>query len=238
MIGKRPVNIKIIKKITFSNIKTVCLTLFIIAGVWIIIRPWYNAWRFDSMQKRMMELWENSPEVSDADNADPGIWTSSVVKIGGTDAADIVWEEDINPDMDVKSLAANMDGILTIKKINYKAPILKKYSISNLNVSVCSVIQENHMGQPGNYVLAGHYSQIYGRHFNRLSELSVGDIIVVENKSGQYVYLINDIFTVMPWDVSVMNNDGWKKIITLITCDYTTSPTGRLIVRGELVSDE
>ena len=43
------------------------------------------------------------------------------------------------------------------------------------------------------------------------------------------------VFTVTPFDVWVMANDGDRSLITLITCDYRTDPMGRFIVRGELI---
>jgi len=128
-----------------------------------------------------------------------------------------------------------MDGILTIDKIRLEVPIINKYSIENLNISICSVVAANNMGQAGNYVLAGHKSRIRGRHFSRLLELKVGDRIVTQSKEAKYTYKVTDVFSVTPLDTWVMANDGDKKIITLITCDYTKNPIGRLIVRGELI---
>jgi sortase A len=117
-------------------------------------------------------------------------------------------------------------------------PIINKYTVNNLNVSVCTVIAKNKMGQAGNYVLAGHRSRVRGRHFNRIIELEPGDLIITENKEAKYTYQVTDVFLITPDETWVMSNDGDRKLITLITCDYRMEPTGRLIVRGELASSE
>ena len=218
-----------------DKIVAVISVIIIIIGICIALRPWYIAWRFDRMQKSLLDAWNNTSEFHE-DTSQAG-WRHSVAVVGG-DADNDIWEEDTNPHVDMNYIINNMDGILTIAKINLSVPIINKYTIDNLNVSICSVIETRKMGQEGNYVLAGHKSRIRGRHFSRLLELKTGDIIVTENKEVKYTYLVKDVFTVTPLDLWVMDNDGDKKLITLITCDYRTDPIGRLIVRGELINSE
>lgn len=217
-----------------GRIMTAVAFLLIVVGICIAMRPLFLAWRFDRMQNSLLNAW-NATSRFNADSSRIG-WQRSVAALGGE--VDEVWEEDTNPRVDMNYIVNNMDGILTIKKINFNAPIISKYTTANLSISICTIIPENKMGQAGNYVLAGHMSRIRGRHFSRLVELKVGDLLVAENKEAKYTYQVTDIFTVTPEDVWVMANDGDKKIITLITCDYRTDPIGRLIVRGELIASE
>ena len=220
-----------IKKLLNSKKVKFIAILLIIIGLGIALRPSYLAWRFDRLQQQMLEKWQATSQFS-ADTTRAG-WDSSIAVVGGN--LDDVWEEDTNPSIDLNYIINNMDGIITINKINLSVPIISKYTINNLNISVCTVIEDNKMGQSGNYVLAGHRSRIRGRHFNRIIELQPGDLIITENKEMRYTYQVTDNFLVAPEDTWVMNNDGDKKIITLITCDYRTNPTGRLIIRGELI---
>jgi len=184
------------------------------------------------MQKRVMGLWDSGNTAS-LPAQGSGAWTHAVAVIGG-DTESSIWEENINPTVDINYIARITEGIITIEKIALRVPILSEYTVANLNISVCSVMKANKMGAPGNYVLAGHYSRVYGRHFNRLRELSAGDVIIIENKTDEYRYIVSDVFTVTEADNWVMKNEGDKKLITLITCDYRTDPIGRLIVKGEL----
>ena len=217
------------KKI-FNKVQLIVIILLIVVGIGIILAPWFSAWRFDIAQRRIMALWYDGAENAAAG----GSWTQSTAVIGGTDNNNEILEEDVNPNIDVQYLAGRVEGIITIERINLRAPILNEYSEANLNISICSVIPGNRMGEPGNYVLAGHESRIFGRHFNRLHELEVGDVIIVENRYEQFTYTVFEVFTVTPQDVWVMDNDGERKLITLITCDSRTVPMGRLIVKGEL----
>jgi sortase A len=208
---------------------------FILIGLFIILRPFYLAWRFDRIQNNMLNKWQSTSEFHE-DSVRIG-WQHSVAVVGGADTNE-VWEENIYPKIDAKYFLQNMDGILSIDKIHLTAPIISKYTVDNLSVSICSVIEANKMGKAGNYVIAGHKSRIRGRHFSRLVELKTGDLIVTANKNAKYTYQVTDIFTVTPVDTWVMDNDGDKELITLITCDYRTDPIGRLIVRGELIGTE
>ena len=224
-----------IKKLLDSKKARLIGVALIIIGLCLSLRPSYNAWRFDRVQKDMLYSWHTA-NTFQQDTVLAG-WQFTVAVVGD-DSANDVWEENINPRIDTKYIVNNMDGILTIDRIRLSVPIISKYTINNLSVSICTVIDSRKMGQVGNYVVAGHKSRIRGRHFNRLHELKNGDFIVAENKSAKYTYLVTDVFTVTPADVWVMDDDADKAIITLITCDYRTDPIGRLIVKGELVRNE
>ncbi|MCL1974910.1 MAG: class D sortase [Firmicutes bacterium] len=223
-----------IKKLLSKKITKYIAVVLIFIGLYLVFRPSYIAWRFNKVQDNMLATWKSTSEFHK--ETEHATWHSSVAVVG--EIVDDVWEEDTNPSIDLDYIINNMDGIISIEKINLYVPIINRYTINNLNISVCSVIEKNRMGQIGNYVIAGHRSRIRGRHFNRLIELKADDLIITENKEAKYTYKVTDVFLVSPDDIWVMKNDGNKKIITLITCDYRTTPTGRLIVRGELINTE
>jgi len=217
------------KKQILNRIKLVITLLLILLGAGMILNPWLRALYFNMMQRSLLNEWESPSQVKS--------WTESSATISMNSDEFSVWEEDVNPSINVRQLAKDIGGIITIEKVNIKAPIITKHTASNLNISVCEVIPSRAMGQPGNYVLAGHRSRVYGRHFNRINELEAGDIVIVEDRSHRYEYQVEDVFIVSADQVTVMDNDGDRKLITLITCDYTTNPASRLIVRGELTNE-
>ena len=226
-----------IKKRPIRIIRLILIIALLLAGAYIIVKPWFNAWRFNVAQNQIMKAWRDSSYIENSlPEGNSPAWTRSST-VADDSGFFSVWEEDISPRADVNYLAGVVEGILIIDKISLTAPIFSEYTVSNLNVSICSVIAKNHMGEPGNYVLAGHASRIYGRHFNRLREVAVGDIIIVEDGTTRYSYRVTEVFTVTPTDVWVMYDDGDRKLITLISCDYRVNPVGRLIVRGELIED-
>jgi LPXTG-site transpeptidase (sortase) family protein len=55
------------------------------------------------------------------------------------------------------------------------------------------------------------------------------------NEGSTYKYEVYEIKIVKAEDVQVLSSKKGGKVITLVTCDYSMRPTGRLIVKGELI---
>jgi sortase A len=183
--------------------------LIIFVGIYVMLYPWFRAGQLDDLNQQALDHWRFMANLGE-------------------------WDEDTEPDYDSSYLYSNMAGVLTIEKIDFQSVILAPASKRNLDIAVCSVIDSRVMGQEGNYVLAGHYSQIYGRHLNRIKEVKIGDIIKVENEFEEFGYRVTEVFSVPPSETWVMDNDDIVKQITIISCDYATSPHNRWIVRGEI----
>jgi len=95
-------------------------------------------------------------------------------------------------------------------------------------------------GQLGNFVVSGHRTT-YGKPFNRLDELKVGDPLVVEVRDRYYTYRVTATEVVLPNRVDVIDpvpkHPGvapTRQLITLTTCHPKFSASHRLIVYGEL----
>jgi sortase A len=76
-----------------------------------------------------------------------------------------------------------------------------------------------------------------GRHFNRLQELSGGEIVLISDGQKTYQYEVYEILKVTAEDVWILENIANDSILTMITCDYTQKPIGRLAVRARLIAD-
>ncbi|MDQ0425304.1 MULTISPECIES: class E sortase [Cellulomonas] len=95
-------------------------------------------------------------------------------------------------------------------------------------------------GGVGNFALAGH-RVTFGKPFNRIEELQVGDPLVVWTPDAWYVYRVTSSEVVMPADVRVIepvpNEPGvepTERYITLTTCHPMFSARERYIVHGVL----
>lgn len=95
-------------------------------------------------------------------------------------------------------------------------------------------------GQVGNFAVAGHRTT-YGKPFNRIEELAVGDPLVVQTSRAWYVYRVTSVEIVAPsrGDVvaPVPGDPGAtpeRRVITLTTCHPMFSARERYIVHGEL----
>lgn len=214
--------------------------MFIASGIGVIAFPWAKALYFTSIQNKVMRLWQEEIVRNESENSFGNENDDSVavqvsiseesISIESIETDNGEWTEDVNPDFSLEYVKNNMEGIITIDKIKLRSPILSGATAYNLNISVCSAANAGKMGEPVNYILAGHKSRIYGRHFNRLAELCAGDKVVVENGTDTFEYTVEEIFSVTPEDTWVMESNG-ERTLTLITCDYRTNPTSRLIVR-------
>ncbi|MCY6371369.1 class D sortase [Clostridium ganghwense] len=126
--------------------------------------------------------------------------------------------------------------ILKIDKINLYMPILEGETKENLRTTVCHMKNTGKLGEVGNYAIAGHRCYSYGRHFNRLDEVEVGDELIVFSMDKEYKYKVFKKFIVKPEEVGVLEGNGKDKMITLITCTPIRVATHRLIIQGKLES--
>ena len=93
-----------------------------------------------------------------------------------------------------------------------------------------------YIGEIGNCVIAGHRNYSFGKYFNRLNEVEIGDNIYVDTKDATYKYEVYDIIVVEPDDLSVLDNTD-EEIITLYTCTPVVIGTHRLVVKAKRVGE-
>ncbi len=80
----------------------------------------------------------------------------------------------------------NLMGTIEIKKIDLKIPILIGAGSSNLKKGAVHLTGTDTPGEIGNSLIAAHRSHTYGRFFNRLDEVNVGDKILVNTDDGRF----------------------------------------------------
>jgi sortase A len=91
--------------------------------------------------------------------------------------------------------------------------------------------------EKGNVAIAGHRTT-YGRPFNNLDLLTVGDEVILETPVGKCTYVVTQApFVVEPTRTSVIANTP-EAILTLTTCHPKGSARQRLILKAALVSSE
>ena len=92
-------------------------------------------------------------------------------------------------------------------------------------------------GQRGNVAIAGHRTT-YGRPFNRVDELKVGDSVILTTPVGRYTYVISrPPWISTPFDWSVVANTPDPEL-TLTACHPKGSANQRIIVRAKLRKSE
>lgn len=201
------------------NIRTYAAAACILLGLLILMFPHCRE-RYDEVRRqKIMEQWQAS--LADLDAPDGG--TAHDADVGGKVAGD-------GSDGDAAL------GILRIQKIDLEQPVLAGAGREHLDISLATIEPTGTPGKTGNFAVAGHNSRIYGRHFNRLSELAAGDAITVDTADGSYTYVVQELYTVQPDEVWVLESTAKKAEITLVTCYYPADggATERLVVKGIL----
>lgn len=124
-------------------------------------------------------------------------------------------------------------GILTIDSIDLRLPVIEGATEELLKIAVGHVPETVTIGDIGNAVIAGHRSYTYGKDFNRLGEIVVGDIIGYTTSDGEVMrFEVFELLVIEPDDQSAFNQPQSKSIITLYTCTPIRTATHRLLVRA------
>ena len=128
-------------------------------------------------------------------------------------------------------------GLLYIDSIDSVLPVTNTATAADLDIAVGHVPETAPIGSEGNAVIAGHRSYAYGEYFNRLGELTVGDLIRYEDKSGiSFTYSVYEMLVIEPEDPAVFEHAAGERILTLFTCTPIDTATHRLLVRARLIN--
>ena len=136
---------------------------------------------------------------------------------------------------DNKQELAQIIGLLKISKISLEEAVREGSTSSVLSSALGHMEGTALPGEEGNCCIAGHRNYTFGKYFNRLNEMEIGDFIELETYDANYVYEINDIFVVEPTEVSVLDDIEGENL-TLITCTPLFIGSHRLIIRAILVN--
>lgn len=125
-------------------------------------------------------------------------------------------------------------GIIKINNIKVNLPIFEGATQKNMKVGVGWMKETSEIGEVGNTALAAHRSHTFGRFFNRLDEVELGDEIIIIFNGKEYKYKVFNKVVVEPTDLSVLQRNNKDRIVTLITCTPIKTATHRLIIQGKI----
>lgn len=126
-------------------------------------------------------------------------------------------------------------GTLQIKKLKIDVIIVEGITDEDLKVGVGHFPGSAAIGDYGNCAIAGHRSYTFGRYFNRLNEVEIGDKILVSNGIETFEYVVYKTHIVEPKDTYVLNPVEGYRILTLVTCEPIYTATHRLIVHAKIL---
>lgn len=224
--------------------KKIMSLLFILLGLSIFFYPTMKDLYTVHNQKKIMNNWENNldPAVESLGKLED-VFTvetnaETVESESNEEEKQEVEQEQQQPQAEKKAempkLKKNIVGIIEIDKINLKLPVLNGTSMANLDVGSGLLKGTAMPGAYGNSAIAAHRSRAYGKMFNRLDEIGVGDVVTVRDKNQTYQYKVYETLVVKPNDLSVLKGSANEKTLTLITCTPVDTGTHRLIVKAKM----
>jgi sortase A len=137
---------------------------------------------------------------------------------------------------------------LTIPSIGAKAPIVFEPSTAEWAVQLALRKGVDHYGstakpgETGNTVIVGHSSgQLwapgdYKFVFTLLSKVKAGDQITIDYKGAHYTYKVTGTETIVPTNLSVLNQNINKPSLTLVTCTPVGTSKYRFVVHADQIS--
>jgi sortase A len=209
-------------------------TVLIIAGLLIALYPVVNRYFEQQEEARLMEALELQMSQYDVE-------TETMEEYQGLQELFISYEEEDQgyeePDLEIIRQDGELLGSIEIPKINAKMPVVQGASDENLRTAAALLDGTSSIGSIGNAAIAAHRSYTYGRFFNRLNEMEIGDHIIITTPEAVYTYQVYEIKVVEPTDLSVLNRNSRDRVVTLITCDPIYVASHRLIVHGVMVEE-
>jgi sortase A len=124
---------------------------------------------------------------------------------------------------------------LVLPKLGLDQAIVQGVDVDALRQGVGQMVNGADPGdETGNVVLAAH-NDVYGQLFRHLDQLQPGDEFQIQTQSGAHTYVITNIFTTTPDDVSVLADRG-RATATLISCYPYQVNTERIIVYADRIA--
>lgn len=226
-------------------------TFFIIAGILIALSPIAGNLYTSYMEHKMIQEWLDSVDTNvindstsnpndafdklqqafDAENNDTQQAASTQSEVTPQPNTSAGSKDDNSKKIKTKQVLL---GVIIIDKIKVKAPIVEGIAKENLSSGVGHIPGTAGIGQSGNCAIAGHRSYTFGKYFNRLDEVKIGDEIVIMTKNKNYKYKVYEKLVVLPKDVWVITGAKKESILTLVTCTPIYIATHRLIIHARL----
>lgn len=131
------------------------------------------------------------------------------------------------------------DGVicmLRIPDIDSEEPVKDGSSRGVLAAALGHMEGTAYPGETGNCVIAGHRNYSFGKFFNRLDEVAVGDLIYIDTLDATYTYQVREIKVVEPDALEILDETENEQL-TLFTCTPIYIASHRLVVIADRVTD-
>lgn len=225
-----------VKRSCSRAVLTVLLVLSLGLGAWFALAPTLEKEQALAEQQRILAEYEthNSQPQPEPTASVPAVPTP-------TPAPEplVVFEAPLTPDPEPtpRPIPENSGdraiGALEVGRIGLKLPVVEGIDAAQLDVAIGHISETAPIGEVGNAVLAAHRSYAYGKFFNRLGELEIGDELTYTDTEGKsYKFSVYEVLELLPDDQSAFEPYTEKSVLSLYTCTPIRTATHRLVVRA------
>lgn len=202
-----------------SRLLGITALLLLMTGVALILYPKWNEYNEQQRELRLLTEWDNLPQ--------------DAIPVSSPLSSEAESNSTARKKLQPKVIdGLHVYGAISIAKIDLREPMVEGATPASLKAGSGIVVPGRMPGELGNFVLASHRSLTFGRHFNRLDELTIGDKIQLETAEQTFTYIVQSKSVVTPEDLSVLEQNPHERELTLITCEPIDTATHRLIVKA------
>ena len=235
------------KRRRINNILLIVSIVLCVAGIaLLLVDPIKNRIRKKAVNEGLAAI------ESQMNSTEPGVEMTFVVPVNGNEIEgegydyfgdDIEGTVNIEDELSASEGYATLNGIgiIDIESIECRIPIWDEATVLSLRYGAGHYPDSVMPGENGNCSILAHHMRETGSMFNRLDEVTYGDLVRLEMVDGNvYTYEV-DTIEVIPaeeLDARIAGSYYSDARITLVTCTYTASGKMRLIVSGSLVDDQ
>ena len=193
-------------------------------GLYLWIEPQLRSRAQDDITQQMLQGLQNGLDSFEVDpNANP---------VSG-EGYDLLEEGATPTPAQQEKVSVPIIGRIDIPCIDLQMPVARGATTVNLRYAIGWHEQTAAIGEDGLCVLFGHRMYQYGRHFNRLDEVTQGEeIYLTDTQNGvRYTFTVYDVQTVLPQEVpTLMTQPQEEPVLLLVTCTPVRVASHRLLV--------
>ena len=209
-----------------------------------LISNWYNEKHRSEIHTQYQEIIQQV-DTSELDRARELAHEYNAAILPGTQLSDafskeaLLWaSEDYEHQLDLAG--DGIMGYVEIPLIQVNLPIYHGTDSNTLDIGIGHLLGSSLPvgGESTHSILTAHSGMADQKMFSDLPQLKIGDVFYLEVLNETLAYQVDQIKTVLPYDVSYLGIEENRDICTLVTCTPFGVNTHRLLVRGTRIPYE
>lgn len=235
------------KKKPIIIILDILIVLLLAVGAFILLKPFYIAWKQDQVIGELDELIKSTDYdiYKEGILVDPNanaVEGEALENFGEEEPIGTLYEENLQPGVGMerptdavyempKYVRLIPMGQLQIDAIRMRLPIIQGAGLVQLRYGAGWYEKSSGIGEPGRCTLLGHAMLYNQRFFSKLHEIKIGDSMRILRPEGVLNYEVSDVKLISAKDLGeYLVSSGSEHELMLVTCANPPSWSQRLLV--------